>query len=741
MFRVIGVALCLCAWMTIAAETDAVAEENVLEEIVVTAQKKPQTLQDVPISVTSLSEETLDTIFAAGDDILALANRVPGLYAESSNGRGAPRFYIRGLGNVDFDLAASQPVAVVMDDVVMENVTLKSFPLFDLEQAEVIRGPQGTLFGRNTTAGIVKFDTKKPTMARDGYLNVMGGQLDSWTVEGALGGTFIEDSMAVRVSILANNRDNWVGNGITLEQDVMGEYRDNAYRIQALLKFSEEWSMLLGYQDRSLDGSASFFRANAFTTGESGLNEFYEREWVFYDDGDNNPQRIDIDMTSVRINFEGDISFTSVTAVQNAEYASKGDIDGGFPGGPGFIPFQAVTEDQSEVKQITQEFRINGTQGAVDWHLGAFFFDSVLDVTTIDGFFGSTTVNHANSSWASFAQLAWHASEKLTLSAGLRYTDDTKELLVESQNVDSFALFIGAAAIQNYDPVEVEDSQTSWETSLNYRMTDDVSLFARAAKGFRAQSIQARDIAFEGLPSVADSETITSFEVGYKAYWFDNRARFNITAFHYEVDDLQLSAIGGANNGNSLLNADAGTGTGIELDFEWLVTDNLTINLGYGYADTEIDDPGLETAICGSGACTVRDPVREVRDPVTDALLQTLASIDGNPFQAAPKTTVNFSLDYSYPLDSGELYFRTDWAMQGETQMALYDAVEFQTDDQYEGGVRIGYINYQKGFELSLFGRNITNEDNIKGFIDFNNNTGFVNEPRIWGFQIEYKFR
>ena len=115
----------------------------------------------MPISVAALEGERMDALFEGGEDIRALATRVPSLYAESSNGRISPRFYIRGLGNTDFDLAASQPVSVIVDEVVLENVVLKSSPLFDLERVEVLRGPQGTLFGRNTPAGIVKFDTEE----------------------------------------------------------------------------------------------------------------------------------------------------------------------------------------------------------------------------------------------------------------------------------------------------------------------------------------------------------------------------------------------------------------------------------------------------------------------------------------------------------------------------------------------------------------------------------------------------
>ena len=136
---------------------------DVLEEIVVTAQKREQNIKDVPISITRMAGDRLNARFAAGEDILALASAAPGLHVESSNGRLAPRFYMRGLGNADFTAAASQPVSIVLDEVPMEKSALKSFPLFDMEDIEILRGPQGTLFGRNTTAGIIKVDSVKPS--------------------------------------------------------------------------------------------------------------------------------------------------------------------------------------------------------------------------------------------------------------------------------------------------------------------------------------------------------------------------------------------------------------------------------------------------------------------------------------------------------------------------------------------------------------------------------------------------
>jgi iron complex outermembrane receptor protein len=716
-----------------AQESDkAKQDDQQLERITVTAQKRVQSTQEVPISVATLGGEKFDAIFAGGDDIQALAVKVPGLYAESSNGRAAPRFYIRGLGNTDFDLAASQPVSIIMDDVVMENVILKSFPLFDMEAVEVIRGPQGTLFGRNTTAGIIKFNTAKPRQDFDAYTKLSVGNLGTLNFEGAAGGG-LSDNLSARVSVLSQNRDDYIDNSFKKEQDVMGGFDEKAGRVQFLYE-SGDIEALLNVHGRKLDGTSSIFRANVFDKGSNELNNNYDRDSVAYNDGGNNFQKYDNFGASLKLDIDlsGGKTFTSITAQENADGNGKGDIDGGTEAGPGFIPFQAVTEDQlKDLEQFTQEFRLaSDTSGDVDWQVGAFYFDSSFGVTSVDGFFGATTVYHENTSWALFGQSTYNLSDRWDVTAGVRYTYDEKGFTVGEQNVDGFALVIGAAQIQNYAPVDVDDDEISWELATNYRVTDNYSVFGRLAHGFRAQSIQGRDLAFEGNPSVADSETIDSVEFGAKADLLGNTLRLNGAVFYYNINDIQLSAIGGASQGNALLNADKGTGYGFEIDADWRVTSSLTLGGGFSYNDTELKDANLLVATCGSGACTPTDRLNA----------QGRAYVDGNPFPQAPKTILTFNGRYDFPVPTGEIYIYGDIAFQGETNLFLYQAKEFTVDDNQEAGLRIGYMNYDGNYEVALFGRNITDEDNVKGAIDFNNNTGFVNEPRIIGVEFKKNF-
>ena len=736
-----------------------VSEEKGLETITVTAQKRSQSLQEVPISIATLNGERFASLFSGGDDILALATRVPGLYAESSNGRVAPRFYMRGLGNTDFDLAASQPVSIVMDNVVMENVVLKSFPLFDIDQVEVIRGPQGTLFGRNTTAGIVKFDSVKPTDSFDAYFKLGMGSFGTQNAEAAIGGG-LTDNVAARLSVFSQTRDDYIDNAFSGRNDAFGGFDEKAYRLQVLFTPSEDLSVLVNVHGRDLDGTASVFRANALTRGSNDLNANFDRESVYYDANllgngfDNNPQAYEGLGGSINVEYNmGDVSFTSITSLETAEGFSLGDVDGGVSADPaadingdgtletsypGFIPFSAVTQDLlNDLEQFTQEIRwASDNEGAYNWQAGAYFFDSSFSVTSIDGFFGASEVFHENTTWAVFGQSTYELNDKLTVTGGLRYTHDEKSLVVGDQHVDGFALVIGAASVQDYAPLNVDDGKLSYEVSANYKVDNSTSVFARYANGFRAQTIQARDVAFEGAPSVADAETINSVEVGFKSDLLDDTLRLNAAAFYYVIDDIQFSAIGGGANNTALVNADKGTGLGYEIDAQYLATDELTLTAGFSYNKTEIKDSTLSVFPCGANAtfagnCTVNDALT----PDNRAL------VNGNPFPQAPETIFNFTARYTIPAgDDGEFYVFTDWAFQGKTNIFLYDSVEFTTDDNFEGGLRIGYENFANDYSIALFGRNITDEENLRGGIDFNNLTAIVNEPRVIGVEFKASF-
>lgn len=695
--------------------------EGVLEEITVTAQRREERLQDVPISISTMTGDDLRTIFEGGEDIRALAGRVPGLNAESSNGRVAPRFYLRGLGNTDFDLAASQPVLIVMDEVVQDNVILKSFPIFDQERVEVLRGPQGTLFGRNTPAGIIKFDSVRPSEEFDGYFQATVGDVGTLNFEGAVGGSLnSEGTVLGRLSVFNLNRDNWIDNSFTGQNDALGENEDFAIRGQ-LTMVGEAMSAHLKAHYRDYSGTSEIFRANILTTGSDELNENFDRDVVAFNEGDNNPQEAQAAGGSLRLDFDlsDTLTLTSITAVETAEDDSLGDIDGGNPDGPGFIPFQSQTADGIEdLTQFTQELRLaSDASTRLFWQAGLFYFSEEFDVVTDPFFVDPTTRKHEAEAYAVFGQLSYDMADQWNLTAGVRFTSDEKDLTT-----------IAAPIIS--DPVNVSDEQVSWDLSLAYAASDNTNYYGRVASGFRGPSIQGRDIAFFGFPTTADSETITSTEFGFKTTLADSRYRVNGAVFYYQVDDQQITAVGGAMNAIQLVNADKVTAFGFDLDIDALLTENFLAQLAVGYNDTEIDDPALRIATCGSGACTVLDPVDG----------DGFAFVDGNPLPNAPEWNANLRLQYTVPLATGELFFATDWMYQSDMQFLIYDTVEFNSGGTYEGGVRAGYISGTGRWQASIFGRNITDEENLKGVIDFNNNTGYVNDRRVIGATFRVNF-
>ncbi len=724
--------------------TPALAQNASLDEIIVTAQKRTENIQDVPISVSTIEGDEFQALQLGGEDILAIAARVPGVYAESSNGRTAPRFYIRGLGNVDFDLAASQPVSIIIDDVVQENVLLKSNPIFDSEQVEVLRGPQGTLFGRNTPAGIIKFDSRKPTQDFSANGTLSYGSFNTVHAEGGMGGGIVEDKVAVRLSALHRSRSAYVDNAVlNTAGDDLGEFTEFAGRAQMLITPNADMDILLNAHMREYNGTSALFRANIIQRGEGGLINDFDRDTVFFDGGADNEQEADTSGYSAKINYDlGGLTFTSITGYEKGESASVGDIDGGFVGPNSFnnagapnpltpdtIAFPAETQDRLEdLKQFTQEFRLaSNNQEALNWQAGVYIFDTSFDVRTVGpGFPPETVVTHSNDSWAVFGQASYDMSDQLTFTGGLRYTEDNRDFEAPQPPPGP-----------TVNPTSISDDNISWDVSALYKVNDDFNVYGRVARGYRGPTIQGRDVAFSAFQfglvdpqSVATSETIQSFEAGFKSELLDNRMRLNATAFYYEIDDQQFSIIGGENNTNQVINADKGRGMGFEADLDFLVTDNLLLQAGIGYVDTEIQDADLATAVCGSGLCTPTDPQNNLGQ----------ALIDGNPFPNAPDLTLNGFAEYTAPMGNGELFINTDWALQGKTNIFLYEAEEFSTSGNFEGGASVGYRAADGKYTVSLFARNITDEENLKGAIDFNNLTGFVNEPRVIGVALSGNF-
>jgi iron complex outermembrane receptor protein len=710
--------------MSALAQEAAQAPAGQLEVVTVTAQRRAENIREVPVSVSMINNEKLDILLSAGQDIRVLAGKTPSLNIESSTGRVFPRFYIRGYGNTDFTVFASQPVSLIYDDVVQENPILKGYPMYDLANVEVLRGPQGTLFGRNTPAGVVKFESAKPSLRGvEGFYNVSYATHNTVNVEAAAN-VPLSKEWALRASTLRQHRDDYVDNTYTGQKDALEGYNEHAERVQVLYQPSGTFNALFNVHQRTTTGSSRLFRANIIKKGTNDFVDGFDPEKIAINGQEG--QQLKTRGANMRLSWDlGAHKLYSITGYETvAKYTSRGDIDGGNPGDAPAVPFQVETESfVPGIKQYSQEFRVESKYaGPMNWQAGVYYFDEKAEAGQ-DNFnvAGDRTSRvqsqQKNEAWALFGSVNYAVSDAFTVRGGLRYTKDKKDFTtLEATNV----VLVGPQSVS-----ESKD-KVNWDLSGTYKLDKDVSVYARYATGFRAPSIAA---ASSSVPiTVADAETVTSIEAGVKADLWNRRARAALSVYDYDVKNQQLTVVGGNSNVTKLINAAKTKGRGIEAEIEGFVTNDFKVGASASYNFTEIRDPSLSMNVCRS--CTVTSPVNA----------SGRALIDGNPLPQAPKWIVNLNARYNYPLAEGNLFVVTDWSYRSKVNFFLYESTEFTGKAMTEGGLRVGY-NWDGGkYEVAAFARNITDQRRITGGIDFNNLTGFVNEPRQVGVQFKGGF-
>jgi iron complex outermembrane receptor protein len=720
------------------AEEAQAQQKGQLETVIVTAQRRSENIKDVPMAITTMKGERLDVLTAGGQDIRFLSGRSPSLTVESDYGRSFPRFYIRGQGNTDFDLNASQPVGLVVDDIVQENPILKGFPIFDVDQVEVLRGPQGTLFGRNSPAGVVKVDSAKPVFKTEGYANIGFGSHSAKNAEGAFN-TAVSDTVAVRLSLQSQNRGNFVGNSWTASTGTkeFEGYGDHAARFQVLVKPSKDFSALFNVHARDMNGDATLFRANTLKPGTNELRPEFKFS-DFPSDGINY-QKLKTRGAVARLRWDLDgLSLHSITGYETvSKFNSRADVDGGYgavyapPTGPFVgLPFALETEDLlPDHSQLTQEFRVESSnKGPLQWIAGLFYFNEEIQIDSIaynplspthDLLNSFARQNQESKSLAAFGSINYTVSDKFKVRAGARYTTDKK---------DFSARRIEGSTTYGPHLIKTDTNNFSWDLAGTYELDKDTNLFSRLATGYRAPSMQGRLYGPTDVPTQAKAEKVTSFEVGVKQDMFNKRARLSASVFTYTVKDKQLTGGSGTTNQNVLLSADKAIGRGAEIDFQAILTDELRLTMGGSYNDTEIRDGDLLVFGCGS-PCTMLNK---------QSAFPNRYFINGNPLPRSPKWQGNFTLRYSRPLGDGELYAYTDWSYRAKQSTFVYSSVEYTAKALTQGGLRVGYK--WDNYEVAAFARNITDKVQVVGGIDINNLVGLVNEPRSFGVQLKANF-
>ena len=496
---------------------------GVLEEIIITATKVESSIQDTPIAVTAFSQDQLDSQLI--NDTMNLQFNVPNMTMSKQNFT-ANDIRIRGIGSGAIGPAGDTGVGIHINGMYQTSSRIFEAQFYDTERVEVLRGPQGSLFGRNTTAGIIKFDTNRPTMDWQGRASASYGSYNTVTFDGGVGGPIVADKLAFRVSALYQRRDDWVDNvydgpsadgTVSPKKDAMGGFEEKDVRLQLLMAPSDMVSMLTSVHARDYEGTSTIFHRAGLTKGSNSVAD-EPRSQIALDEAMDNPQAYKTYGASEHITLNlGGVTLTSITAYETTSGYSRGDTDGGagadYPVNGVANGFGQSQGNVRDLDQLTQEIRLaSDGDGRFKWQVGGLYFDQ-RDTTDFyqRAYFLTGAANNPNNwvrlrnkneSWALFGQASYELAPGFTLTAGGRYTKDIKE----TRLVRTAANAAGVSSYAGRRYVRLKGEEPSWDVSALYEVNPNVSLYARVARGFRGPTIQGRSAVFNiGRPETVES--------------------------------------------------------------------------------------------------------------------------------------------------------------------------------------------------------------------------------------------
>ena len=706
----------------------------VLEEILVTARRREESLQDVPISITAFTEAALTN--KGVKRLRDLEFSVPNVtFTDQGNAFGG--FGIRGIYTLVRSIGVESGVSVYVDGVYQGRNSNTNIDVIGIERIEVLRGPQGTLFGRNTISGAVNITTKKPTEEFEGKVTAAYGNLDRISANVYLSGPIVEDKVFASFVGSHYKRDGFTNN-LFYGQDLDNEDRQSA-RLNLRFVPNEDWEINVsvdGFKDRGDTPRGGYLVSNApgrFWAVDAEFAALSDPRITSLDNSPSNGigvfEERDIWGTSITADysFDSDFVLTSITAFRDGSFETASDFDG-----TGAEVAGGTTGSDSE--QFTQELRISSPgnmsmaalPGSFDF-VGGFFYlyqdTSAFLLGTIGagcitstcprpslpggpGTFGPKS-RIETTSWASYFNASWHLTDKLTFTGGLRYTSEDKDL-------DFQQAPFAAIGIANIPPTFLtsSDSNTSPLVSATYQFSDDISIYGSISQGFKSAGFNAdvvgnADIAF-------DAEEVTNYEVGFKTLLFDGRVKFNTSFFFQDYKDLQVQQFIGSVQFVS--NAAQAETKGFEMEFEAKITESLGLTLGLGVANAEfVDFPGATP---------------------------TGANFSGNKLQAAPERTGNAAIQYVHPINgSTEFLIRGEWTYRGD-QFFQADNAPFTFQKGYSLYNARAALSFMNGtYDVALWVDNISDEvyaTNRLGFLG--TQLGHWGAPRTYGIEVAINF-
>jgi len=694
------------------------ASGDISEVVVVTARKREESLQDVPISVSTVSgEQMLETHITRAVEI---QNYIPNLTINGAFGVVNPQIFIRGVGNNDFNDNAGATVGVYQDEVYLSAPAGKLVQTFDLESVQVLRGPQGTLFGRNNTAGAITFSSTRPNGELEGYARATLGNLERLDFEGALSFP-ISESLSGRVAVQRNTRagyaDNLDANGVVREE--IGDVEELAGRV------------LLRWQRDNLDVvlNLSFSDAdNDRLPGKSfGINPDGTDFGGFINPDpdnirENSANYKEIEEAETRGAFLTasyaftDFTVSSISAYYNAERYVTLDVDKS----PNNL-LHIIRAPESQ--QFSQEFRITSNgDNVLDWIAGLYYLREDLAVDTLFAFGGPSepffpqNYNSDTDTYAAYAEVIYSLSDRLSFTGGARYTVDQRD----------FDIIVGGGALIPFTQFHNEWEEWGWRGILDYKLSDSAMIYASVSRSFQGGGYNGGSFTLEEVGDGFDPEFLLAYEVGAKLSFASGRLTANMAAFYYDYTDPQVFTLdggqaGGASAGfvSTIVNAESATVKGFELELSAHPTDSLTINAGIGLLDTAYGELVL---------------------PGPD---DTIISGKGNDLIGAPEVDLSLGFSQVFPVGNGEFSLSGNYNYR---ERRYFDITQREIMSGGGYGLINGRFAYnaQNGLQFGIWGKNLADEEYVTFKADLSTFGGFIENfydaPRTYGVDFTYRF-
>ena len=715
---------------------------SVLEEVIVTAQKREQSLQDVGIAVTAMTGEQMDALgFANAQQITAMA---PGVQTVQPNGEANYSIGIRGVTNSDFATNVESPVALYVDEVYVSQMSGAGFGLFDMDRVEILRGPQGTLFGRNATGGLAHFITKKPIQESEGYAKVTIGDYDQFKFEGAVNGA-ITESLSARLSLATHDNDGYIENRLTGNN--LNNANDRAVRLQLLYAPNDNLEVLFNSRRATQEMDTGFFEyvssveVGVLTPGVFNpvLNGYTDNDGDNfagdYDDPGFNDLETEGYTATVKWAINDSINLTSISDFSSVERVYIEDSDSS----PISFFNLFLTTD---AEQISQELRFDGEIGKAKWVTGLYYLDLEINDTNgeiTDPFFGDlcraggTAVTGSecglNNPYTSklestsiFGQIEYELSDTLTLIGGLRWISDDKEFdyaneITEYINPASDSGFnapdntVVHMTLGEYHSARSDD-EVAGRLQLDWNINDSTLVYTSFNRGVKGGGYNAPIVPpplYDDSYMTFDPEQLDAYEIGMKTDIGDI-GRVHVAAYYYDYNDYQIFNIVGLDA--ATLNSPDAEAKGFEVELQLSPGERWDIILGAAYNDFVFTMPDRET---------VKSPIQ------------------------SPEWNLNGMVRYAFPAFGGEIALQADAVYRDEVIFALSATPNVTQKPYTVANISASYTI--DNWQFSALVQNVTDEEyqvqafDLSGFAGhFGMTEQYYGRPRWWSISARYSW-